>query len=130
MDKAWWRTYINSVKDMAFDRVCCDRIDIQGVQHIEHPKFGNSGATAIALAKKLGAENIYLYGFDCQYTDGKRHWHDDHPTNLGNADSMPQWRRQFNNAAKHVSDINVVNCSRVSSLTNWPREKLENIVEN
>lgn len=127
MDKAWWQRYINDVRGSGMSLMCCDRIDIQGVQYKDIPKFGNSGATAVSLAKRLDCDTVYLYGFDCQYTDGKRHWHADHPSNLGNADSMPQWRRQFDRLEKYVKDIKVINVSRVSSLTNWPRMDLDDL---
>lgn len=127
MDKSWWRQYIDDVRNSNAQLMCCDRVGIPGVQYKDIVKFGNSGATAIALAKRLGYEKIYLYGYDCQYTGGKRHWHDDHPQGLGNADSMPQWRRQFDRLEKHVTGLNIINVSRVSSLTHWPKMELDDI---
>ena len=87
--------------------------------------FGNSGAGAIAMAVKAGASRVILLGYDCQKTGGQAHWHGDHPAGLGNAGSMPKWPEQFKRLAESIEDAEIINCSRETALTAFPRGELE-----
>lgn len=87
--------------------------------------YGNSGALAIVLALYGGAERVLMLGFDCQKTGEKVHHFGDHPPGMGNALSMPQWPRIFKMVAKYASGRKVVNCTRQTVLTCFPRMKLE-----
>jgi hypothetical protein len=86
--------------------------------------YGNSGTAAVSLALIGGASRVVLLGYDCQRTGGKAHWHGDHPPMLGNAGSIASWPKKFANLAKRAGD-RVVNCSRATSLTCFPRMDLK-----
>lgn len=91
-------------------------------------QFMNSGACAISFAISLGAKRVYLLGYDCQKTGGKAHWHDDYPK-LGNAESIGAWPDEFKKVAAfaHKQKVEVVNCSRETALTCFPRASLEDV---
>lgn len=90
------------------------------------PHGGNSGAGAIYLAWWLGAARVGLLGYDCQVTNGLKHWHGDHDgRHNGNAGTMPEWPKQFAKVAHSLSDIDVINCSRETALECFPRMTLE-----
>lgn len=86
-----------------------------------------SGAAAISLAAHRGASTVILLGYDCQYTDGKRHWHGDHPRGLGNAGSVAKWVRGFEELASAMekAGVRVLNASRETALTCWERVGLD-----
>lgn len=98
-----------------------------GVIRYPVPLFANSGCGAVAFAASRGAERIVLIGYDCQKTGGKVHHHGDHPPNLGNAKSMSQWFVRFRKLAETMSraKVNVINASRETALTCFPRMDLE-----
>lgn len=87
--------------------------------------YGNSGACAIALAALLGARRILLLGADCAI-GAKTHWHGDHPKALSNAKSHAVWPRQFQYAGAFARTLRaeVINCSRETKLTCFPRVPL------
>ena len=93
--------------------------------------FKNSGAAAIALAAWMSARRIVLVGYDCQRTGGKTHSHGDHPRGLGNAVSMPKWFERFEQCAKRMRGlgVEVINASRATALTCFPRGTLEDQLE-
>jgi len=85
---------------------------------------GNSGFQAMNLAVKQGATRLLLLGFDFRGA----HWFGQHPAGLGNpSDStMQRWVACMETAAKQLSDrgVEVVNCSRDSALTCFPRRNI------
>ena len=87
----------------------------------------NSGYQAIGLAYHLGASRILLLGYDMQFTDGRSHWHGDHPRGMGNANSVDKWARHFPAMAADLSaeGIEVLNCSRQTALTCFQRATIE-----
>lgn len=89
--------------------------------------FQNSGACAISLAIALGSRRVVMLGYDCQFTDGRSHHHGDHPAQLSNCGSIARWPRDFERLAGYASKRGavVVNASRVTSLTCFPRAELE-----
>ena len=78
----------------------------------------NSGYQAIGLAALWGASRILLLGFDFQRTNGKTHWHGDHPRTLGNGGRYPMWIKAMDALAKdaRTAGIDIANCSRKSAL--------------
>ena len=127
MDAKWWKEHIDEVH-RDFLGAPYSSNDFHGRLGLV-PKpfkaFGNSGAGAIAMAAKAGATRVILLGYDCQRTGGKAHWHGDHPPMLGNAGSMPKWPDQFKRLAASLEGVEVVNCSRETALTVFPRAPLE-----
>lgn len=135
MDQKWWEVYADEVAETfsGLRLSICTRSDKFGaVRVMPDGKFplvtyGNSGAGAIMLAKVWGAARVVLLGYDCQRTQGKAHWHGDHPERLGNAGSLPRWGKQFDDLAQAVQ-MPVVNCSRETALTVFPRQRLEDVL--
>lgn len=93
-------------------------------------QFRNSGACSISLAIAGGAGKIVLVGYDAGFIDGRKHWHGDHPTELANADSIADWPRQFEMVAKDAAQqgIKIINASRHTRLTCFPRAELEAVL--
>lgn len=91
--------------------------------------YGNSGAGAVALAALRGAGRVVLLGYDCQTTRGRKHWHPDHPSVLGNAGSLPKWAEQFRQLMRAVAgEVDVINATRETALQCFPRAKLEDLM--
>jgi len=90
--------------------------------------YGNSGAATIRMAAEGGASRIVLLGFDCQHTGGKAHWHSDHPRGMGNAHGADKWIGKFRQMAEELTEIEIINCSRETALTCWPRANLEDVL--
>lgn len=90
--------------------------------------FANSGAGAIATAHAGGASKIILLGYDCQFTNGKSHWHGDHPKQLGNAGKINLWHKKFEELAKHTHGTTIVNASRQTALEVFERVNLEDVL--
>lgn len=95
---------------------------------------GNSGHQALQLAVERGAKRVYLLGFDHQHTDGKTHFHGDHPrTNrvrLGNAAHCGAWRQRMRRTAVELKNrgVEVINLSRQTGLTVFPRSTVDEVV--
>lgn len=106
-----------------------------GIEVVRGPYFRaasgrgqNSGAGGIAAAVALGARRVILLGYDCKYAaDGRRHWHGDHPkgSGAGNAGSIGRWPAQFQELVSHLQGAKVINASRDTALTMFPRMPLE-----
>ena len=129
MDAKWWEQHIEEVR-ATFRGATFSNNDFHGrVGLVAKPfkAFGNSGAGAIALAAKAGARRVILLGYDCQKTNGLTHWHGSHPKGLGDAGSMPKWPNQF---ARLAADIGceVINCSRETAVTAFPKGELEKVL--
>jgi hypothetical protein len=87
----------------------------------------NSGYQAISLAYIFGVKKILLLGFDMQRTNGKSHWHGDHPRGLGNGSRYQGWIIAMNKLAKDLADkgVTVINCSRQTALKCFPRSTIQ-----
>lgn len=93
--------------------------------------FHNSGGNSISLAVSAGAARVVLLGFDCQFApDGRRHWHPDHPKGKSNCLSIPKWPAMFAKVAAYAKarGVEVVNASRATALTCFPRAELEDVL--
>lgn len=86
----------------------------------------NSGYQAINLAVHLGAARILLLGYDMSLGQGgKVHWFGSHPN--GGRPPLTKFRLYFPSIAPPLKalGIEVVNCSRRSALTCFPKVALE-----
>lgn len=92
------------------------QVDING--------FNNSGIGSIQLAIKGGAKRVILLGYDCQITNGMKHWHGDHPKQLGNAVGLNNWIDKYERFAETV-DIEILNATRETALDCFPIVDLE-----
>lgn len=126
MDRAWWRVHHEEVAREFKGRLISIAPRCFGAERVRFKHGGNSGAGAVSLAAHFGARRIILLGYDCKYgANGARHWHGDHPAELRNATSLPKWRGQFSEIAGHLVGVEVVNATRDTALTVWPRVSLE-----
>ena len=152
-DVGWWRTYRPTFKGRKwsqfqkrgtrFDPCQTDRID--GVQYIRAKSQsalnmtdarwigtgGNSAFQAVNLAILGGAIRVVLLGVDLQPTDGKSHWHGDHPWNgqLTNPSGPTYaiWLKAFDMAASQLahSNIEFIQASDQTALRSWPRMDIQ-----
>lgn len=86
----------------------------------------NSGYQAIGLAVHLGASRIILLGYDMSLGEGgKVHWFGRHPK--GGNPPLTKFRLHFPTIAPPLKalGIEVLNCSRRSALTCFPKVPLE-----
>ena len=90
----------------------------------------NSGYGAIGLALCLGANPIYLLGYDCKFKDGKSHWHG------GYHYRQPEYTfRSFKDdldslgkLIKSKTAIKVINLNPDSALTSFPKLDVEKVL--
>jgi len=104
---------------------------VTNLRHLGIDTYRNSGAGAIALAIHAGAARVVCLGLDGQpAADGARHWHGAHPAGLGNAVSMPLWGERLAQCAAFAArrGVPVVNASRATALTCFPRLALEAVL--
>lgn len=93
----------------------------------------NSGYGALNLAVCLGANPIYLLGFDMRYqSDGKKtstHWHDGHPIPHG-PDTVRKFIQYFQLAAIKTKEIGleVINLNPDSLLPFFPKKPLAEVL--
>src|SRR5678816_4073362 len=82
----------------------------------------NSGYQAVHLAVHLGASLIVLLGYDMQ--DTRNHWHGEHP--VPQDDHGAEWCAYFQTLVAPLSKlgVRVVNCTRQTALTCFPRMSL------
>lgn len=85
---------------------------------------GNSGYSAINLAVHLGVSRILLLGYDMQFTGGRAHWHPDHPSGK---QEVEKWAPRFQTLVAPLRDagVEVINCSRQTALTCFPRMTID-----
>lgn len=124
-DGAWWEAYGAEV-DIPARRVCCSQATANrlGLEYFKPAlPHWNSGMVAIWLAQSIGAERIVLLGYDCKMQKGLRHWHGDHDRTKNPAPQMIKgWTRNF---ARMPVKVPVVNATRDTAITRWPRIPLE-----
>lgn len=135
-DDRWWRHYHAEVAaTFRGHRVSCSAngrpYGAHTLQLLRFRPFGNSGAAAISLAVLAGARSVILLGYDCQRTEGRAHWHGDHPEPLGNAGSLKKWPAQFEQVARYARErgCQVRNATRCTALSAFPLASLEQALE-
>ena len=93
---------------------------------------GNGGFQILNLVAQMGATGIALVGFD-MHPNGSVHWHGLHSSPLRNPDHsrMLEWRRIMDEQAPRLKkyDVDVVNCSKESALTAFPKITIEEMLE-
>ncbi|SDW94858.1 hypothetical protein SAMN05421681_103308 [Lysobacter enzymogenes] len=126
MDRQWWDRHLADCAGFAGELVAPHQI--HGVRQERFNHNHNSGAGAIALAAHWGARRVILLGYDCQRTGGQAHWHGDHPEGLANAGSIARWPAQFQRLIPQLRGVEVINASRETALTVFPRATLESLL--
>lgn len=89
----------------------------------------NSGYAALNLAVCLGANPIYLLGFDCKHENGRSHWHDGH-IRKQKEKRVAKWIKRFNLAAEKLAttEFRVVNLNPDSALECFEKMAPERIL--
>ena len=89
----------------------------------------NSGYAALNLAACLGANPIYLMGFDMAVRDGKTHFHSGYSMAFP-VRKLPIYAERFNQAAPMLKarNINVVNLSPSSALECFPKYAVDEVL--
>jgi hypothetical protein len=135
-DYKWWEVHHAEVAATFAGRKVTTaprgtRYGAQTLALMKFRAFGNSGAAAVSLAVMAGAKRVIMLGYDCQHTGGQTHWHGNHPPPLGNAGSVARWPAKFAQLAQYAarSGCTVVNASRETALTCFPRVQLEDELE-
>jgi len=93
------------------------------------PVFSNSGLVAVNMADILGAENIYLIGFDMRGEKGRTvNFHDYYPDNMRPPEShYDTYRNDFDRVPLYGSS-NVWNCNKASALRTFPYRPLKDAI--
>ncbi|MDP2141286.1 MAG: hypothetical protein Q8L20_10790 [Gammaproteobacteria bacterium] len=125
MDQAWWGEYLPEVVTKFEGELATLNQGTNPVPHYQIKGYGNSGAGAISLAIARGATRVILLGYDLKHSQGKRHWHGNHPASLANAGAIHTWPSQFAQLRRDNPSIEIINCSRATALTAFPRMTLE-----
>jgi len=141
-DAVWWRYYSPKINWYPGHRVSRSYRgpSIEQWRGRTWPRTGgNSGHMAIQYAVDQGAEHIALLGFDQSKTGGRAHFHVDHPkktqdgarTNMANAGGVAAWPRLMAKTAidLHQRGIEVVNLSRQTALSCFPRLTVDQFIE-
>lgn len=132
MDAAWWEAYHAELSEVfrgqRWGYVRAPKYGVTPTKDKIYPSgTGNSGSYAISLAVVCKPIQVLLLGYDCQFSEGRKHWHPDHPGRMSNAGSIKRWPYQFSLVAKYAESrgVRVVNCSRSTALGCFERMTLE-----
>ncbi|HAZ8269207.1 TPA: hypothetical protein J8W34_000298 [Citrobacter koseri] len=127
-DCCWWEEHHRMIASSA-ERWCGDEFTARrfGINCFPStlPGSFNSGQRAIELALHLGARRVLLLGYDCSIRHGN-HWHGNHQL-LANPDkfSVARWHDEFSRLLAIAGGAEIINCSRYTRLTCFPRQPLE-----
>ncbi|MEX1840928.1 hypothetical protein KMW40_10945 [Enterobacter cloacae] len=127
-DCCWWEEYGAGITSEAA-RWCGDEFTARrfGINWLPSaiPGSFNSGQRAIELAIHLGASRVLLLGYDCSIRHGT-HWHGNHAL-LSNPNkfSVARWQDEFSRLRAVAGGVEIINCSRFTRLTCFPRQSLE-----
>lgn len=129
MDWSWWKEYERAVRVEGFagERVTCAE-RVVGALKFPHHGVRFSGEGAILLAVSRGCSRVILLGYDCKKTAGRAHHHGNHPKGLGNAGKVLEWPKYLLETSHRIEGVEVVNCSRDTVLTAFPRARLEDVL--
>ncbi len=138
-DARWWRwhkgapdfmglKYSLERSEASFGVVTLAATGDRGLERAPHSlRTGrNSGYQAINLAVHFGVSRIVLLGYDMQTGPaGQVHWHPDHPGSP--ATKFDQWAPFFASLVGPLAalGVEVINCTRQTALTCFPRAALE-----
>jgi len=143
-DAKWWAHHGPEIKWFRGERVSHEKY--KGTRQFtgsgRFARFGgNSGHQAVQWAAINGAPGLALLGFDQKHRKlGKdehgrpvvqRHFHGDHPPELGNAQNIDHWPRMMDRTAVDLKrmEIPVLNLTRDTALTCFERITVEAFVE-
>lgn len=128
-DFTWWDHYHESLVTSAERWTQSKRAHVRfGVKLFTPTESGpfNSGQRAIQLAAYLGARRVILLGYDCSLANGT-HWHGRHPATMHNPvpREVIRWYTDFSSLVSLLPDVEIINASRYTALTCFPRSTIE-----
>lgn len=91
----------------------------------------NTGAAAINLAVHFGAARVLLLGYDMEAKDENRsHWFGGHPLGLRGGSPYALFRQMCATMVAPLAalGVTVINCSRHTALTCFPRQPLREVL--
>ena len=134
-DPAWWEHHASMVfhgERWTQDQRTAESHGIRWIESVPRPGFStnprvihqgsNSGYQAVNLAILLGANPIYLLGFDMQIVNNKRHFFGDHPGSLNKPSPYGQFVAAFRTTVTDIAraGIKIINCTPGSALDAYP----------
>lgn len=141
-DRAWWEYHLPLLNGFQGEKWTCDKpiAEKHGLHYIGIKNsliFGknnsiangsNSGFQLLNLAALQRPKRIVLLGYDMKETEEKSHWFGDHPGKIKRTSKSPYHKfiRAFNSAASEI-DPQVINATRDTALTCFPRRPLEEV---
>ncbi|WP_336284198.1 hypothetical protein [Citrobacter arsenatis] len=128
-DYDWWCHYHESINTNASLWTQSERAHIRYGVNLFRPQEGgpfNSGQRAIQLAAHLGASRIILLGYDCTLANGE-HWHGRHPATMHNPvpREVGRWHTDFSSLVSELLGVEIINATRHTALTCFPRITIE-----
>jgi hypothetical protein len=115
-DSAWWRNNPDAMKFKG-EKFCRQNVSgqVQACRPNEMMPASNSGIYAMLIARQLGYEEMYLFGFDMHGT----HFFGKHPRPLKNTTEkiFEDHLNQFRKVHWHEK---IINCTPGSRLTQFP----------
>lgn len=141
-DFGWWKVYIDDVRAtfagqlLTVDECAAKRFCVPWVRGIDTNRLSrrldqvstgdNSGFAAMNVAVHRGATRIVLLGYDMQ----GEHWFGRHPETLSAVNDFPKYMSNFAQLAIDLdaAGVEVVNCSRETALTCFPRARLKEVL--
>jgi hypothetical protein len=148
-DYNWWQASKGCAEfkglRLSHDQRACNEFGLQRIMIeqvtsndllLDRPTYvgagGNSGFQAFNLALQFGVLGVMLIGVDCSLDHGM-HWHGRHQMPLSNPMeiNVKRWRLAFDGAAARVKalGVDVVNCSTISKLTQYPKMTIAEALE-
>lgn len=148
-DYAWWQRHkgmrsfeglrlshdLRACNEFGLSRVMIEQVSSNDLL-LDRPSYvgagGNSGFQALNLVMQFGATGIMMIGIDCSLDHGQ-HWHGRHPSPMSNPaeSNVQRWRKAFDGSAARIAalGIDVVNCSMLSTLTQYPKLSVAEALE-
>lgn len=146
-DFEWWNNQAKNNRDYFWDfkgekwtinKEAGREFDVNVIGHITSKKWSNdpkyiatgrnSGFQALNLADLRGFDRIILLGYDMKLADdGKRHFFGDHPSPMNKDSDYKTWATLFEEAVPFIR-AEVINCTRSTALTCFPRVELEKVL--
>lgn len=118
-DYQWWSMYHSRAMTSQAELWTCDLKAAKefSLHYFDGVGSFNSGLRAIELAVSLGANTVFLLGYDCSLKHGF-HWHGPHQSGLQNPteNSICGWKKQFHRLSRMIKRTNIINCSSYTEL--------------
>ena len=139
-DPRWWDEYHSAVLGADLDAACwtqdrktADKYNLNWIESRRKPNLSprgsgyihqgsNSGFQALNCAYEWSAQTVLLLGYDMTNERGK-HWFGNHPGNMQADSPFGLFVAGFDSI--DVPDLNIINCSRDTALTCFPRMTID-----